>query len=140
VTKKVATRLGSAQRDERLVLIKLSGEFDIRYRSAIEDTLKDCLASGRPALVDLSEVTFMDSRCIQELAVHYQLSGGRMFLCDPSEDMEVSVAACDLKDWLDFAYTDGLGHSPDHTVAGVAHNAATETRKGVRPCGHHTRL
>jgi anti-anti-sigma factor len=140
VTKKVATRLRSEQRDERPVLIKLSGEFDIRYRSAIEDTLKDCLASGRPALVDLSEVTFMDSRCIQELAVHYQLGGGRMFLCDPSEDMEVSAAACDLKDWLDFVYTDGLGHSPDHTAAGVAHNAAMETRKGVRPCGHHTRL
>jgi anti-anti-sigma factor len=124
VTKKVVTRLGSAQRDERPVLIKLSGEFDIRYRSAIEDTLRDCLASGRPALVDLSEVTFMDSLCIQELAVHYQLSGGRMFLCDPSEDMEVSAAACDLKDWLDFVYTDGLGHSPDHSAAGVAHNAA----------------
>ena len=82
----------------------------------------------------------MDSRCIQELAVNYQLGGGRMFLCDPSEDMEVSAAACDLKDWLDFVYTDGPGHSPDHTAAGVAHNAATETKKGVHPCGHHTRL
>ena len=50
---------------------KPSREFDIRYRSAIEDTLQVCLASGRPAFVDLSEVTFMDSRCIQELAVHY---------------------------------------------------------------------
>jgi anti-anti-sigma factor len=98
VTKKEATRLRSAQRDERPVLIKLSGEFDIRYQSTIEDTLRDCLASGRPALVDLSEVTFMDYRCIQELAVNYQLGGGRMFLCDPSEDMEVSAAACDLKD------------------------------------------
>jgi anti-anti-sigma factor len=140
VTKNEATRFGSVQRDEQSVLIKFSGEFDIRCRSTIEDTLRDCLASGRPALVDLSEVAFMDSRCVQELAVHYQLGGGRMVLCDPSEDMEVSAAACDLKDWLDFVYRDGLRHSPDHTAAGVAHNAATETRKGVRPCGHHTRL
>jgi anti-anti-sigma factor len=140
VTKKEATRFRSAQRDERLVLIKLSGEFDIRYQSTIEDTLRDCLTSGRPALVDLSGVTFMDSLCIRELAVHYQLGGGRMVLCDPSEDMEVSVAACDLEDWLDFVYTDGLEHSPNHSAAGVAHNAATETRKGVRSCEHHTRL
>jgi anti-anti-sigma factor len=131
VTKKEATRFRSAQRDERPVLIKLSGEFDIRYQSTIEDTLRDCLASGRPALVDLSGVTFMDALCIRELAVHYQLGGGLMVLCDPSEDMEVSAAACDLEDWLDFVYTDGLGHSPNHSAAGVAHNAATETRKGV---------
>jgi hypothetical protein len=43
VTKKEATRFGSVQRDEQSVLIKLSGEFDIRYRSTIEDTLRDCL-------------------------------------------------------------------------------------------------
>jgi anti-anti-sigma factor len=129
VTKKDATRFGSAQRDERPVLIKLSGAFDIRYRSTIEDTLRGCLASGRAALVDLSEITFMESRCLRELAVHYQLGGGRMVLCDPSEDMEVSVAACDMEHWLDFVHTAGFRHPPDHVAAGLTHNTAMKKGK-----------
>jgi anti-anti-sigma factor len=128
----------SAQRDNQPELVKLSGEIDIRCRSVLEDTLRDCLASGRRALVDLSGVTFMDSRCVQELAFHYQLGGGRIVLCDPSQDVEVSVA-CDLEHWLDFLYTAGFRHPPDHVAAGLTHNKAMKTRKGVRPCEHHTR-
>ncbi len=58
------------------MLVKLSGELDVRYRKALEDILSDCLASGRPTLVDLSEVTFINFRCVRELAVHYQLNKG----------------------------------------------------------------
>ena len=103
-----------AQRDGRedgAVLVKLSGEFDVCYEKVLEDTLSDCLASGRPAFVDLSEVTFMDSRCVQELAVYYQLGKERVALCDPSKELELSVAACDLEDWIDFVYTTGLERS-----------------------------
>ena len=105
----------SAQRegwDDRPVIVKLSGELDVRYRRTLEDTLRDCLASGRPTLVDLSEVTFMDAWCLRELAIHYQLGTGRVALCDPSQEVEVGVAACDLEEWLDFVYTTGSGHSP----------------------------
>ena len=87
------------------MLVKLSGEFDVRYQRILEDTLSDCLVSGRPTYVDLSEVTFMDSRCVRELAIHYQLGDGRVALCDPSRELELSVAACDLEEWLDFVYT-----------------------------------
>ena len=102
-----STILGATQRggnEGRPKLVKLAGEFDVRYHRILEDTLSDCLASGRPTFVDLSAVTFMDSRCVRELAIHYQLGEGRVALCDPSRELELSVAACDLEEWLDFVY------------------------------------
>jgi anti-anti-sigma factor len=87
------------------VVVRLSGEFDVSYEKILEDTLIDCVASGRPTLFDLSGVTFMDARCVRELAVGYQLGEGRLALCDPSREIELSVAACDLEDWMDFVYT-----------------------------------
>ena len=103
-----STTLGAAQNgrsEDRPRLVKLSGEFDVRYHRIREDTLSDCLASGRLTLVDLSGVTFMDSRCVRELAFHYQLGEGRLALFDPSREVELSVAACDLEGWIHFIYT-----------------------------------
>ena len=128
----------SAQRDNQPELVKLTGEIDIRCRSALEDTLRDCLASGRQALVDLSEVTFMDSRCVWELAVYYQLGGGRIVLCNPSRHIGVSVAACDLEDWLDFIYTTDFRLSPGCAAGSISQNAARKRRKGNRPCINYT--
>ena len=91
-------------REDQALLVRLSGEFDVRYHRVLEDTLADCLASGRQTYVDLSGVTFMDSRCVRELVVHYQLGEGRLALCDPSREVGLSVAACDLEEWLDFVY------------------------------------
>jgi anti-anti-sigma regulatory factor len=93
-----STIFESAQRDEQPVLVNLFGEFDIRYLRTLENMLRDCLASGRSTLVDLSEVTFVDSRCVWELAVYYQLGRGRIILCNPFQDVGVSVAAYDLED------------------------------------------
>ncbi|HEV3476781.1 MAG TPA: STAS domain-containing protein, partial [Rubrobacteraceae bacterium] len=87
------------------MLVRLDGEFDVLYQKTLADTLVDSLASGRPTLVDLSGVTFMDSRCLRELVVYYQLGKGRVALCDPSHEVMLSVAACDLEDWFDFVYT-----------------------------------
>ena len=89
------------------MLVKLCGEFDVLSHKILAGALSDCLASGRLTFVDLSGVTFMDSRCVQELAVHYQLGKERVALCDPSQELELSVAACDLEDWIDFDYTTG---------------------------------
>ena len=103
-----STTLGAAQNgrsEDRPRLVKLSGEFDVRYHRILEDTLSDCLASGRLTLVDLSGVTFMDSRCVRELAFHYQLGEGRLALFDPSREVELSVAASDLEGWIDFIYS-----------------------------------
>ena len=122
-----STIFKSAQRDDPPVLVKLSGEFDIRYWRTLKNTLRDCLASGRRALVDLSEVTFMDSRCVWELAVYYQLGRGRIVLCNPSRHVGVSVAACDLEDWLDFIYTTELV-----LWSGYAAGVSSRTRQGRR--------
>ena len=133
-----STIFESAQRDDPPVLVKLSGEFDIRYRRTLENTLRDCLASGRSTLVDLSEVTFMDSRCVWELAVYYQLGRGRIVLCNPSRHVGVSVAACDLEDWLDFIYSAELGLPSGYDGASNSHNAAIKKRKGSSPCVNYT--
>jgi len=135
------TMFESAQRDgrdDRSVMVKLSGELDVRYRRTLEDTLRACLAAGRPTLVDLSEVTFMDYRCLRELAIHYQLGTGLVALCDPSQEVEVGVAACDLEGWLDFVYTTGPGHPPCYAAESVFHKTAKSPKKGIRPCAHLT--
>ena len=129
-----STKFESAQRDDPPVLVKLSGEFDIQYRRTLNITLRDCLASGRSTLVDLSGVTFMDSRCVWELAVYYQLGRGRIVLCNPSQDVGVSVAAYDLEDWLHFIYTTDLRLPSGCAAASISHNAAIKTRKASRPC------
>src|SRR3712207_3793306 len=110
---------------DRPVLVELSGELDVRYGKALGDILSDCLASGRPTLVDLSEVTFIDSRCVRELAIHYQLNKGCVALCDPSQEVELGVAACDLEEWIGFVYTtDTSGNPPSHAATSVIHRAA----------------
>jgi anti-anti-sigma factor len=98
----------TARHEVRPILVELCGEFDVLFQNILADTLSDCLASGRPTFVDLSGVTFMDSQCVRELAVYYQLGRGRVALCDPSGELELSVAACDLEDWIDFVYTTAL--------------------------------
>jgi len=133
-----STIFESAHRDDQRVVVKLSGEFDIRYRRTLENMLRDCLTSGRSTSVDLSEVTFMDSRCVWELAVYCQLGKGRIVLCNPSQDVGVSVAACDLENWLDFIYTTNLRLSPGCAAASISQNAARKTRKGVRSCINYT--
>jgi anti-anti-sigma factor len=119
-----ATHRGGSEGGPRLV--KLSGEFDVSYHRILEDTLSDCLASGRLTLVDLSGVTFMDSRCVRELAFHYQLGEGRLALCYPSREVELSVTACDLESWIDFIYT---AADPADDADGSAQKAATSTEE-----------
>ena len=108
------------------MLVRLSGDFDVRYQGVLEDTLSDCLDSGRPTLVELSGVTFMDSRCVRELAIYYQLGEGRLALYDPSREVELSVAACDLESWIDFIYT---AADPAGDADGSSQKAATSTEE-----------
>jgi anti-anti-sigma factor len=93
------------RRGERSILVKLSGEFDVRCQKILADVLGDCLTTDLPTSVDLSGVTFMDSRCVEELAVHYQLGQGRLALCDPSRQVELGVTACGLEEWIGFVHT-----------------------------------
>jgi anti-anti-sigma factor len=123
----------TAQRDMcegRPILVKLSGELDVLYQKMLGDALSDCLASGRPTLVDLSEVTFMDSRCVRELVVYYQLGKERVALCDPSQEVELSVAACDLEDWIDFDFTTDLERSARQHCGGRLPQSGNEDEEG----------
>jgi anti-anti-sigma factor len=96
-------------RRDQPMLVKLAGEFDVRYQKILEHAMSACLgASGSSTLVDLSDVTFMDAQCIQELVVHLQLGKGRLVLCDPSQEVELSVVACNLEKWIEFVYTTDL--------------------------------
>jgi anti-anti-sigma factor len=132
-----STIYGAAHRDgsaDGPMLVRLDGEFDVLYQKTLADTLVDSLASGRPTLVDLSGVTFMDSRCLRELVVYYQLGKGRVALCDPSHEVMLSVAACDLEDWFDFVYTtererSARGQSSDEVEEG---NLYAHTVRGGR--------
>jgi anti-anti-sigma factor len=130
VIKTGSTIFEGARREDQGVFVRLSGEFDVLYRRILADTLSDCLASGRPTFVDLSEVSFMDSRCVRELVICYQLGGGRVALCDPSWEMELSVAACDLEQWIDFVYTTP-GDPSGYAAPGVLHEAAVRQEKGT---------
>ena len=95
-------------RREQPMLVKLSGEVDVRYQKILEHAMSACLASASSTFVDLSEVTFMDAECIRELVVHIQLGKGHLVLCDPSQEVELSVAACDFEKRIDFVYTTDL--------------------------------
>ncbi len=117
-------KLITTGRDDQCVFVTLCGEFDVRCRKALEDTLRGCLTYGGPTLVDLSGVTFMDSWCVWELAVHYQLGGGRMILCDPSQDVLISVTACDLEEWLDFERVADREPPPGDTAADTPRRSA----------------
>ena len=127
----------TTERDDRGVLVTLSGEFDVRCRKALETTLQDCVSSGGSTLIDLSGVTFMDTWCVWELAVHYQLGGGRMILCDPSQDVLVGVAGCELEDWLDFVCM-ADPKLPHDAAASIYRCSEVKAMKGDCRCVHHT--
>lgn len=84
------------------ILVELSGEFDVQARRALGKTLGGVARWGRPVYVDLSGVTFLDAWCLWELAVHYQLHGDHLVLSNPSLQVELSVAVCNLGGWIYF--------------------------------------
>jgi anti-anti-sigma factor len=107
-----STRLRVARRGVGVSLVKLSGEWDIRYRDVLERTLGGLLRRGSPTFIDLSGVTFLDAWCVRELAVQYQLHMGDLVLCNPSPQTELAVSVCDLEEWIDFTgIVEGAGRS-----------------------------
>ncbi len=87
---------------ERDVLVELSGEFDVHDLEDLRDALGGAALSGRPAVVDLSGVTFLDIGVTRELAVSAQLHAHGLSLSRPSRAVRASVAACGLESWFDF--------------------------------------
>ena len=76
------------------VLVELRGEFDQHNLEDLRETLEDVAALGRPALVDLAGVTFLDLGAARELTIRSQLRAHRLTLRNPSWQVRASVAAC----------------------------------------------
>ena len=87
---------------EKDVLVELSGEFDLYDLEDVRDALGGAALAGRPAVVDLSGVTFLDVGVTRELAVRAQLHTHQLLLSRPSRAVRASVAACGLESWFDF--------------------------------------
>ncbi len=123
------------QADHRGVLIELSGEFDIQKLGDLRNVLSEALRWGRSAYVDLSGITFLDTLCVRELAVQHQLHAGRLALCNPSWQAELSVAASELEGWIQFHFgkwsagrakpvRPGIGLQYETSDAGECENAS----------------
>ncbi|MDP9475212.1 MAG: STAS domain-containing protein [Actinomycetota bacterium] len=81
----------------RNLSVELSGELDVAAADGLREILGWASASGRSVAVDLSRVSFLDSSCLRELVVHQRLRPGRVTLCDPSPQVELSAAACGVE-------------------------------------------
>lgn len=118
------TRIRVHEPDRTGILVELFGEFDIVTRRALRTTVGSVARWGLPVFVDLSGVTFLDSSCLRELAVQHQLHANHLTLCNPSRQVELSVAACDLEGWVDFRPNEGF--TPRATTGGPMRNAPDE--------------
>ncbi|MDP9474235.1 MAG: STAS domain-containing protein [Actinomycetota bacterium] len=99
---KNSARIRVHEPDRTGILVELFGEFDIETKRALRETVGSVARWGRPVFLNLSGVTFLDSACLWELAVQHKLHANHLALCDPSYEVELSVAACNLEGWIDF--------------------------------------
>lgn len=82
----------------------LWGEFDLYSIDELRETLSSVASLRRPTTIDLSQVAFMDIQSTRELAVRSQLYAHHVTLLDPSWQVERSVTACKLDEWVRFEY------------------------------------
>ncbi len=97
-----AGRVRVRRRGPGAVSVELSGELDVAAAGGLREILAWASDSGYSVAVDLSGVTFLDSSCLRELVVHQSLRPARVALCDPSPQVELSVAACGVEAWIHF--------------------------------------
>ena len=92
------------ERGEGGILVELRGEFDQHNLEDLREALGAVVALRRPAIVDLSRVTFFDIGATRELTVRSCLYAYRLSLRNPSWEVRASVAACGFEGWLDFCF------------------------------------
>jgi len=88
--------------DEEGVLVELRGEFDLHNLEELRETMSNTVALRRPTMIDLSGVTFIDVEATRELTIRSRLYAHHLTLCNPSWQVEASVAACGLGEWFAF--------------------------------------
>src|SRR4051794_34611541 len=78
--------------ERQIRVVAVSGELDMSAAGAFEQTLLDCVSGDTPLILDLSEVTFMDSTAVGAmLAVRRQANmrrGRFAVVCSPGSDIE----------------------------------------------------
>jgi anti-sigma B factor antagonist len=78
--------------ERRIRVVAVTGELDMAGARAFEETLLECVSGREPTILDLSQVSFMDSTAIGAmLAVRRQaeLKPGRFaVVCEPGSEIE----------------------------------------------------
>jgi anti-anti-sigma factor len=99
--------------DPRGVIVELAGEFDIAVADRVRARLASISAAGKPAVIDLREVTFIDSAGIAVLvgAVHAAQRNGTELRFDPqiqpAVDQILALTGIDRLLWPDQARSEG---------------------------------
>jgi anti-anti-sigma regulatory factor len=83
-------------------LIELRGDFDGHNLGDLRQILDSGVALRRPAMVDLSGVTFLDVGATRELTVRSRLYAYHLTFRNPSPQVCASVAACGFEEWFHF--------------------------------------
>lgn len=87
-----------------IVKIELHGEFDLSTIDELRETLSYVASLRRPTVIDLSGINFIDIQSTRELAVRSQLYAHHVTLLNPSWQVQRSVKACKLGQWVRFEY------------------------------------
>ena len=85
-----------------VTMVELRGELDLFTLGDLREALNRVLSLGRPALVDLSGITFLDLHSARELAVRSQLCADHLTLRNPSPQVSASVEAFGMEEWISF--------------------------------------
>jgi len=83
-------------------LLELKGDLDLFSLRELRATLDLVASLRRPALVDLSGITFLDVGSARELAVYSCLYGHHVTFVKPSWQVLASIGACGLRDKVRF--------------------------------------
>lgn len=67
--------------------ILLSGELDLATVKLLEGTIADVMRPGRPIVIDMAALIYIDSSGLGLLARTYQQSGERVVICNPSRQV-----------------------------------------------------
>ena len=82
------------------LVVELWGEFDIFCIGELKRMLCDVSSRGRPILMDLSGIAFLDLQSARELAVRSLLYTKHLTFRNPSPQVLSTVGALGLEGWL----------------------------------------
>ncbi len=74
------------------------GEFDVSSLPSLREAFDEASASGGPAVVDLSGITFLDLQSARELVVRSLIQAHQLVFEKPSPDVLASIRALGLED------------------------------------------